>query len=213
MQIHKEGYKAIFISGVLLSAIVAPLAIFASCYLPIVLALLFWIFIIRFFRVPNRKTTVNDKAVLSPADGKIVTIEETFESEFFGTKLKQISVFMSVWNVHQNLSPVNGTVIFYKYHPGLFLLARNPKSSHENERTTIALETPSGVKLLMRQIAGIAARRIICKAEKGLKFKQNQEIGFIKFGSRVDVFLPLDAKISVTIGDKVKGGISVLAEI
>ncbi len=217
MRIHKEGTKAISIIGFILLFINVLIGILFKNLIPLaiifVASSLFWIFVIRFFRVPKRNFTFDDNKIISPADGKIVTIEETIETEYLNQKVRQISVFMSVWNVHQNLSPITGKIAFYKYHPGLFLLAANPKSSELNERTTIVLENEIGIKILMRQIAGIAARRVICKASEGKKFTQNQEIGFIKFGSRVDLFLPLDAKINVKIGDKVKGGITVIGEL
>jgi phosphatidylserine decarboxylase len=151
--------------------------------------------------------------VLSPADGKIVAIEEVFEPEYFKEKRIQVSVFMSPNNVHVNWAPISGTVRFMKYHPGKYLVAWHPKSSTDNERTSIVIENHSGVEILLRQIAGALARRIVCYAREGNSIRQGDEFGFIKFGSRVDIFLPLNAEIEVSIGQKVSGKQTVIAFI
>src|SRR5690606_33133492 len=153
------------------------------------------------------------KHVLAPADGKVVVIEETEETEYFKARRKQISIFMSPVNVHVNRSPVSGTVSFFKYHPGKYLVAWHPKSSTENERTTVAVRTENGVEVLFRQIAGALARRIKWYVQEGQTIEQGQEFGFIKFGSRVDIFLPLDAVVKVQVGDITKGGRTVIAEL
>ncbi len=218
MKIHKKGFNAILVSGIILLTFNAIIfVLFGKCKLILIstgiISFLLWIFIIRFFRIPKRTVTQCDNCITAPADGKVVVIEKTTENEYLKTKMLQVSIFMSVWNVHQNLSPVNGKVTYYKYHPGLFLLARNPKSSDDNERTSIVFETADKTQIMIRQIAGYVARRIICLADKKKEFKQNEEIGFIKFGSRVDILLPEDSKILVKIGDKTKGGITKIAEL
>lgn len=177
------------------------------------LSLVLFILIVQFFRIPNRLLTTGDTQVIAPADGKIVVIEETTESEYFKARRRQVSIFMSPLNVHVNRNPVSGVVRYFKYFPGKYLVAWHPKSSTENERTTVVIETATGVEVLLRQIAGAVARRIICYVNEGQPVKQGDEFGFIKFGSRVDVFLPLDAEIKVNIGDVTKGGVTVLAEL
>jgi phosphatidylserine decarboxylase len=168
--------------------------------------------IVQFFRSPKIKISKNEAQVLSPADGKVVVIEETTETEYFKDKRIQVSIFMSPTNVHINRNPIGGIVRYFKYHPGKYLMAWNPKSSTENERTTVVIEGRNGVELLFRQIAGALARRIVWYVEEGKQVEQGDEFGFIKFGSRVDVFFPLGTKINVNLGDKVKGGITVIAE-
>jgi phosphatidylserine decarboxylase len=168
--------------------------------------------IVQFFRSPKIKISKNEAHVLSPADGKVVVIEETTETEYFKDKRIQVSIFMSPTNVHINRNPIGGIVRYFKYHPGKYLMAWNPKSSTENERTTVVIERKNGVELLFRQIAGALARRIVWYVKEGKQVEQGDEFGFIKFGSRVDVFFPLGTKINVNLGDKVKGGITVIAE-
>ena len=169
---------------------------------------------IRFFRVPIwRKTTMEDDAVLSPADGTVAANEEVLEDEYFHDKRRQISIFMSIYDVHINFFPFNGEVTYYKYHPGKFLLAFNPKSSTYNEHNTIILKDVKGREVLVRQIAGFVARRIVCDLEPGDEAEVGEELGMIRFGSRVDVFLPLDAEIKVKIGDKTIGKETVLAQL
>ena len=165
----------------------------------------------KFFRNPKRVTPVNSNQVIAPADGKIVVLEETIEHEYFKDKRIQVSIFMSPFNVHVNRYPISGIVKFTKYHPGKFLVAWHPKSSTENERTTIVVESEKTGPILLRQIAGAVAKRIVLYAKKGEQCSQGHDMGFIKFGSRVDLFLPLDAKINIKINDTVKGGQTVIA--
>ena len=178
-----------------------------------VVSLVLFVLVVQFFRIPNRLLTTGETQVIAPADGTIVVIEETEESEYFKARRRQISIFMSPLNVHVNRNPVSGIVRYFKYYPGKYLVAWHPKSSTENERTTVVIESVSGVQVLMRQIAGAVARRIIWYVKEGQPVKQSQEMGFIKFGSRVDLYLPLDAEIRVKIGDRTKGGVTVLADL
>jgi len=212
---HKEGYKIILIT--LFISIVGALAIDRWIeivwlrYLLMLTILVFVILILQFFRNPKRNFQLDDNQVLSPVDGKVVVIEEVFEKEFFNEKRLQVSVFMSPINVHVTRYPVGGEVVYSKYHPGKYLVAWHPKSSEENERTTVVVLSKKFGAVLHRQIAGALAKRIVNYANKGQKVEQTTDSGFIKFGSRVDVFLPLDATIQVTLNQKVKGGVSVLA--
>ncbi len=173
-----------------------------------------FLIVLQFFRSPKRKLVISTRSIVCPADGKVVAIEEVEEPEYFnGEKRIQVSVFMSPLNVHLNRYPISGRVAYSKYHPGDFLVAWHPKSSTENERNTVVIETEFGVSVLIRQIAGFLARRIVWYCHTDDEVKQGDELGFIKFGSRVDLFLPLDAQIKVELDEKVQGGISVLAEI
>lgn len=172
-----------------------------------------FLLIVQFFRNPVRNTVINPKHVIAPADGKVVVIEEVEEPEFFKGKRKQVSIFMSPFNVHVNRNPVSGVLKYFRYHPGKYLVAWHPKSSTENERTTLVIETPEGTQVLFRQIAGALAKRIIWYVKEGDRVVQGNEFGFIKFGSRVDIFLPLDAKVNVKLGDKPVGGETVIAEL
>lgn len=172
-----------------------------------------FLLVLQFFRNPPITIKTNDKAIYVPADGKVVVIEEAEETEFLNEKRKQVSIFMSPINVHVNRNPVSGLVKYFKYHPGKYLVAWHPKSSTENERTTIVYETEKGTQILIRQIAGALARRIKWYLEEGQKVDQGSEFGFIKFGSRVDLYLPLDAEIKVEIDQKTKGGRTVIAEL
>lgn len=181
---------------------------FIFYYLIQLFLLVFLYLIVQFFRIPHRKSEFREMDIVCPADGKVVVIEETEETEYFKGKRIQISIFMSPLNVHANYFPISGITKYVKYHPGLFLVAWHPKSSTENERTTIVVEHKNGVEILFRQIAGAVARRICYYTEIGDKAKQGEEFGFIKFGSRIDVFLPLGTKIDVKIGDKVKAKLS-----
>lgn len=216
--IHKEGYATIAIVVVFV-AIVNFLAVkFLSDYVWLELLLqlgsLFLLFLVlQFFRNPQRKIAENEYVVLSPADGKVVVIEETEEPEYFKDKRLQVSIFMSVWDVHANRWPIAGTVTYFRHHQGKYLMAANPKSSSLNERTTIALKTDKGYEIMFRQIAGIMARRIVAPIQENDKAKQGEQFGFIKFGSRVDMFFPLGTKIRVNIGDKVKGGLDIIADV
>lgn len=177
-------------------------------------SLAIFLFFLQFFRNPCRKIELNDKQILAPADGKVVVIEKTTEDEYFKGKEKiQVSIFMSPVNVHVNRNPVTGLIKYFKYHEGKYLVAWHPKSSTENERTTLVYEVHKGIEILIRQIAGAAARRIKCYVKENQSVIQGKEFGFIKFGSRVDLFLPLDTVIKVNIGDKTKGGQTIIAEL
>lgn len=173
----------------------------------------FFLLILQFFRSPKVVTHLNEKQVIAPADGKVVVIEEVVEEEYFNSKRKQVSIFMSPVNVHVNRSPVSGIVKYFKYHAGKYLVAWHPKSSTENERTTMVLDLGNGLEILVRQIAGAMARRIKWYVDEGVRLEQGNEFGFIKFGSRVDVFMPVDAEVKVNIGDKTKAGKTILAEL
>lgn len=218
MTIHREGRTLLFVLlivffvlnwGVFYFFPESPLVQNST----ILVSIIFYLLILQFFRNPIFQITGHDKHVLAPADGKVVVIEETVESEYLKDKRLQVSIFMSPVNVHVNRSPVGGRVSFFKYHPGKYLVAWHPKSSTENERTTVAVKMHNGVEVLFRQIAGALARRIKCYVTEGQKLDQGQEFGFIKFGSRVDIFLPLDAKVTVKIGEVTKGGRTVIAEL
>ncbi len=216
MKIHKEGYKILVVSLVMFLAILMIENIFLkdfSCvlYLTASLLLIFYILIIRFFRVPLFKIEINENHILCPANGKVVVIEEVLETEYYNEKRLQISVFMSPNDVHVNRYSMSGIVKYSKYHPGKFLVAWHPKSSTENERTTIVVENEKGISILTRQIAGFVARRIVCYAKLGDIAQQGEELGFIKFGSRVDLLLPLDVKVQVKVNQKVVGGKTVIA--
>ncbi|MFN5629516.1 MAG: phosphatidylserine decarboxylase family protein [Bacteroidota bacterium] len=214
MKFHKEGYKSLIIVLVF-SIVLIFISIFIGnnllVYLAYALSIFLIIIILQFFRNPNRKVIHDENSVISPADGKVVVIENVFEPEYLKTNCIQISIFMSPTNVHINRNPVSGIVSFFKYHPGKFLVAWHPKSSTENERTTIAIKIATGEEILMRQIAGALARRIVWYCKENDVVKQTDEFGFIKFGSRVDLYLPLNSKINVQLNQIVKGGISELA--
>lgn len=219
MYIHKKGYGVIATVFLMACVIVAAAFIFfpAIIILQILTTVLFSILVFwsfTFFRVPtNRNTTIEKNAVVSAADGEVVVIEEVEENEYFHDKRIQISIFMSAYNVHVNWFPINGVVSYYKYHPGKKLFAINPKSSELNERNTLVVKDEQGREVMFRQIAGVMARRIICNVDKGSAAKVGEEFGIIRFGSRVDFFLPLDSEINVKIGDKVRGKISVIAHL
>ena len=171
-----------------------------------IVTLLLFVFVLRFFRIPKRTVKYEKGKIIAPADGQVVTIERVFEPEFLNREALQISIFMSVWNVHINWFPVKGTMKKFVYHPGKFLLARHPKSSELNERTSVLVESETGSEIVVRQIAGIVARRVINYVQTGnTPVEAGQEMGFIKFGSRVDLFLPVDTEVNVKIGQKVKG--------
>src|ERR1700744_2745423 len=218
MTIHKEGYTSlaicvllIFVSNALIQ-FYYPSAHTLKWVVYILSAALFLI-ILQFFRSPHFPISIDEKNVLCPADGKVVVIEETTETEFLKDRRIQISVFMSPINVHVNRNPIAGVVKYFRYHPGKYLVAWHPKSSTENERTTIVIENSKGIPVLFRQIAGAMARRIVWYVKEGDKVEQGQQFGFIKFGSRVDIFVPLGTKINVALGEVVKGGRTVLAEL
>ena len=217
VKIHKEGIRIITLTGLALLLINLILNAFFSItfllkFIIIIFSVLFFVFILRFFRKPSRNFVPDDKKIFSPADGKIVAIEEVFEPEYFQDKRQIISVFMSVWNVHINWYPIKGIIKYIKYHPGKYLIARHPKSSVLNERTSVVLENDQKEEILVRQIAGIVARRIVYYSVQGKNVNAGEEMGFIKFGSRLDVYLPLSAKVLVKPGDKVKGQLTHLAE-
>jgi phosphatidylserine decarboxylase len=217
MKLHKEGHTIILIAFLLLAAINAPLIYFLCgnlIFIPIIIgaaSLVFFYLILHFFRVPTRNAVVNDNQVIAPADGKVVVIEEVEETEYFKDKRIQVSIFMSPLNVHIQWYPINGIVDYVKYHPGKYLVAWHPKSSTENERTTIVVTDQKNRSVLFRQIAGAVARRIVYFAKEKDTASQGKEFGFIKFGSRVDVLLPLDAKIAVELEQKVVGSETILA--
>jgi len=218
MTIHKEGYTSlalcvllIFVSNALIQ-FYYPSAHNLKWIVYILSGALFLI-ILQFFRSPSIRINIDEKNVLCPADGKVVVIEETEETEYLKDRRIQISVFMSPINVHINRNPISGVVKYFKYHKGKYLVAWHPKSSTENERTTVVIENKDGVSVLFRQIAGAMARRIVWYVKKDDVVEQGKQFGFIKFGSRVDVFLPLGTKINVGIGEVVKGGRTVLAEL
>jgi phosphatidylserine decarboxylase len=217
MHLHREGTPTL-----LLVTAVAGFGLFALMQWPVLpqpLAVVIgaaliavWAIVIWFFRVPSRTVPANESHVLSPADGKVVAIEEVHEAEYFNGKRMQVSIFMSPLNVHVNYYPLSGTTIYARYHPGKYLVAWHPKSSTENERSTVVVKHPKHGEVLFRQIAGALARRICTYSKPSEPAQQGQEFGFIKFGSRVDVLLPLDARVTVKLGDRVQGSVSVIAQ-
>jgi phosphatidylserine decarboxylase len=214
MTFHKEGIVSLIIAivfGAILVSIGRWIGNPILFYLLAAFALFILIVIVQFFRSPSRNWNKNDKAIIAPADGKVVVIEEVEETEFLKKKVRQISIFMSPINVHVNRYPIAGEVVYAKYHPGKFLVAWHPKSSTENERTSVAVLNDNGKTILFRQIAGALARRIVMYAKEGDTAKQTDQFGFIKFGSRVDIFIPLDAKVNVKMDEVVKGGITEIA--
>jgi len=216
MTIHKEGYKTIAWATIIFGAVNILSFYFISFSFPaiswiIFIATLFLLlFIISFFRVPKRKLTVQENAIVAPADGKVVVIEEVQADEYFTDRRIQVSIFMSPLNVHVNRNPVTGEVVYNQYHKGKYLVAWHPKSSTENERHSVVYKK-DGKEILVKQIAGAVAKRIVNYLQTGQQVKQAEEMGFIKFGSRVDLLLPLDAKILVKIGDTPEGGVTVIA--
>ncbi len=216
MKLHKEGqtliisfFVALLSLNLLLGYLINEL-LFLKIFLGTI-SFVFWGFILWFFRIPKRDVILDENAIMSPADGKVVVIEETEETEFFKDKRIQVSIFMSPLNVHSNLYPISGNVAYTKYHPGKYLVAWHPKSSTDNERSTVVVELKQGKSVLMRQIAGAVARRIRTYSEVGHEAKQCSEMGFIKFGSRVDLFLPLDANIKVDLEQKSIAGKTIIA--
>jgi phosphatidylserine decarboxylase len=213
---HKEGQKIIFITLLVVGSLFLIIDLIEIPWLVKILQiglLIFFILILQFFRNPKRYTQHNDEHVISPVDGKVVVIEEVEEPEYFKDKRLQVSVFMSPINVHVTRYPIGGKVLFSKFHPGKYLVAWHPKSSEENERTTVVVENATFGKVLYRQIAGALARRIVNYAKKDQNVVQGSDAGFIKFGSRVDLFLPLNTKLRVKLNQKVKGGESIIAEL
>jgi phosphatidylserine decarboxylase len=216
MTIHREGHRILITLLIVLAIInVSVFALFPDANVAHLLtgiaSFIVFILVLQFFRSPNRIQNLGDDWVLCPADGKIVAIEEVDEPEYYKGKRKQVSVFMSPLNVHVNRYAISGKVTYFKYHAGLYLIASHPKSSTENERTTVVVEHGTR-SVLLRQIAGAVARRIVTYAKVGDAASQGGEFGFIKFGSRVDIFMPLDAEVNVTLGEIVKGGITIIAK-
>ena len=217
MTIHKEGYPTIAWSVIIFSVINLLSFYLISFDYPLITAIIaivtfgILLFLISFFRIPKRVPTINDNAIVAPADGKVVVIEEVQADEYFTDRRIQVSIFMSPLNVHVNRNPISGDVAYSQYHKGKYLVAWHPKSSTENERHSVVYRK-DGKEILVKQIAGAVAKRIVNYLQSGQKVKQSEEMGFIKFGSRVDLLLPLDAKINVKIGDKPQGGVTVIAE-
>jgi phosphatidylserine decarboxylase len=218
MKIHKEGFRSIVITGMLFLLVNLASFFFISFYYPVLSLIIFiitlglFLFIISFFRVPNRKLVTGEKFVVAPADGKVVVIEEAFDPEYFKDKRLQISIFMSPANVHQNRAPITGEVVYSTYHKGKYLVAWHPKSSTENERHSVVIKNKRS-EILVKQIAGALAKRIVNYLREGQEIEQSAEFGFIKFGSRVDVLLPTGSKVNVKLNEIVRGGITVLATL
>jgi len=218
MTIHREGYKSIAIGTLIFGAINFIYFYFFSASLPwlgwvIFFATLFLLlFLISFFRIPNRVLTIDGNSIIAPADGKVVVIEETVDVEYFKDKRLQVSIFMSPANVHVNRNPISGNVVYSQYHKGKFLVAWHPKSSTDNERYSVVLKK-NDTEILVKQIAGALAKRIVNYLQIGQKVNQTEEFGFIKFGSRVDLLLPLGTKINVNLNQAVKGGVTVIATL
>ncbi len=214
---HREGNTSILIAFILTCVLMsgtwlAPLPNWLQVGLSVVFVGLLFI-ILQFFRNPKRPTTLSDETILSPVDGKVVVIEKVQENEFFKGERLMISVFMSPINVHVTRHPISGKIAYSKYHPGKYLVAWHPKASEENERTTVVVTHKNGMQLLYRQIAGALAKRIVNYAKENTEVVQGSESGFIKFGSRVDVYLPVDTKVVVSLNQVVQGGVSILASI
>ena len=221
MKINKEGYRIIFVTGVVCLLIWACIYYLLNkneevgvMWLSAIVLIVFWFFIVSFFREPRRVKIHDSDLVFSPCDGRVVVTEPVADDEYFnGEEMMQISIFMSITNVHMNWFPVGGTVKYFKCHPGRFLVAWHPKSSTENERTTTVIETEHGHEVLFRQIAGVVARRIVSYVKVGNSVKQNDVCGFIKFGSRLDIMIPKNSELLVEIGDPVVGTQTPLARL
>lgn len=218
MTIHREGYKTIAITTLIFGAINFAFFFFFSASAPILCWLVFVVtfgmllFIMSFFRIPHRVLTISDNAIVAPADGKVVVIEETVDTEYFKDKRLQVSIFMSPANVHVNRNPISGEVVYNQYHKGKYLVAWNPKSSTENERHSVVIRK-GNTEILVKQIAGAVAKRIVNYLQVGQKVSQCQELGFIKFGSRVDLLLPIGTTINVRLNENVKGGVTIIATL
>lgn len=216
MTIHREGYKTIAVTTLFLGAFNLFFfwffgeSILWLCIALLTISILFLLFIVSFFRIPSRVLTIRDGAIIAPADGKVVVIEETHDVEYFKDRRLQVSIFMSPANVHVNRVPFNGEVIYNQYHKGKYLVAWDPKSSTENERHSVVIRQGQ-LEVLVKQIAGAVAKRIVNYLEVGEKVKQGEEMGFIKFGSRVDLLLPVGTKLHISLNEKVKGGVTVIA--
>lgn len=209
MRLHKEGFWFIIVLIIILFGI----NLFLYSFLSIVLSVLILLFFARFFRKPKRTAIFQPHDLIASADGKVVVIEKVVEDEYFHDVRIQVSIFMSVWDVHINWFPISGMINYKKYHPGKYLVAWHPKSSTENEHISVVVQTDSGNEILVRQIAGAVARRIVSYANEGARALQGDEMGFIKFGSRVDLFLPLNSEILINLNQKVKGHQTVIARI
>jgi phosphatidylserine decarboxylase len=218
MTIHREGYKSIAVATIIFIALNMLMRwLFAAslswlCILFFIASLGFLLFIVSFFRIPARTLTIKDGQIISPADGKVVVIEEAIDEEYFKGKRLQVSVFMSPLNVHVNRNPISGEIVYNQYHKGKYLVAWNPKSSTENERHSVVIKN-GNTEILVKQIAGAVARRIVNYLEVGNKVKQTDEYGFIKFGSRVDLLLPIGTKINVALNEVVQGGVTIIATL
>ena len=218
MTIHREGYKSIAIGTLIFGAINFAIFYFFSASLPALCWVIFFatlfvlLFLVSFFRIPARQLTIGDTLVVSPCDGKVVVMEETVDPEYFKEKRLQVSIFMSPANVHVNLNPISGEVVYNQYHKGKYLVAWNPKSSTENERHSVVLKKDN-TEILVKQIAGALAKRIVNYLQVGQKVEQSQEMGFIKFGSRVDLLLPVGTKLNVELNQVVEGGVTVIATL
>ncbi|MGN5955448.1 phosphatidylserine decarboxylase family protein [Sphingobacterium lactis] len=217
MKFHKEGYTSLALVVLFIFVLLAIAHYFDAgkivTWLIYAVSAFLLITILQFFRSPIKKISPDEGVILCPADGKVVVIEEAEEQEYFKDRRIQVSIFMSPVNVHVNRNPISGIVSFFKYHPGKFLVAWHPKSSTDNERTTVVVKRADGIEVLFRQIAGALARRIVWYVKEGQPVQQGDEFGFIKFGSRVDLFLPLDAKVEVNIDQKVVGGKTIIARV
>ena len=218
MTIHREGYRSIAIGTIIFVLINTVSVNFLSSLLPLLCWLIFFttlfvlLFLVSFFRIPNRILTIVDGQVIAPADGKVVVIEEVIDEEYFKEKRLQVSVFMSPANVHVNRNPISGEVVYNQYHKGKYLVAWHPKSSTENERHSIVIKK-GNTEVLVKQIAGALAKRIVNYTQVGQQVKQTEEMGFIKFGSRVDMLLPAGSKINVQLNQVVQGGVTVIATL
>ncbi|HEX2684274.1 MAG TPA: phosphatidylserine decarboxylase family protein [Ferruginibacter sp.] len=218
MTIHREGYKSIAIASLIFGAINVSVYYFFSasmmwlCNIIFILTLGLLLFLVSFFRIPNRKLTIANGAVVAPADGKVVVIEETTDVEYFKDKRLQVSIFMSPANVHVNRNPIDGEVVYNQYHKGKYLVAWHPKSSTDNERHSVVIRN-GNTEILVKQIAGALAKRIVNYLQVGQKVKQADEMGFIKFGSRVDLLLPPGTHVNVELNQAVKGGVTVIATL
>lgn len=216
MTIHREGYKSIAIAMLIFGAINLSVFYFFSasimwaCTVVFILTLALLLFLVSFFRIPDRVLTIKENCIIAPADGKVVVIEETTDDEYFKDKRIQVSVFMSPANVHVNRNPISGEVIYNQYHKGKYLVAWNPKSSTENERHSVVIKN-NNKEVLVKQIAGALAKRIVNYLQVGQKVNQAEEMGFIKFGSRVDLLLPLGTTINVQLNQVVQGGVTIIA--
>jgi len=218
MTIHREGYKSIAIAALLFGALNLSLFWFFGaslmwlCVIVFIVSLVFLVLVVSFFRIPSRKLTISNGQVIAPADGKVVVIEEATDPEYFKDKRLQVSIFMSPLNVHVNRNPISGEVVYSQYHKGKFLVAWHPKSSTENERHSVVIRK-NNIEILVKQIAGAVAKRIVNYLEVGQKVEQGTEMGFIKFGSRVDVLLPPGTKVNVALNEVVQGGVTVIATL